>query len=45
MTGHTPDELSTGETNLESLPPDRWGESHLEHLLNHRHDESRRRAA
>jgi transposase len=37
--------LSAGETDLESLPPDRWGASHPGHLLEHRLDESRRKAA
>ena len=34
-----------GETDLESLLPDRWAASHPEHVLQHRLDESRRRAA
>jgi transposase len=37
--------LSTGETDLESLLPDRWAASHPEHVLEHRLDESRRKAA
>jgi transposase len=37
--------LSAGETDLESLLPDRWAASHPEHVLEHRLDESRRRAA
>jgi len=37
--------LSAGETDLESLLPDRWASSHPEHVLQHRVDESRRRAA
>jgi transposase len=37
--------LSAGETNLESLLPDRWAASHPEHVLQHRLDEARRRAA
>jgi transposase len=37
--------LSTGETDLESMLPDRWGASHSEHVLQHRLDESRRKAA
>lgn len=37
--------LSAGETDLESLLPDRWAASHPEHVLKHRLDESRRRAA
>jgi transposase len=37
--------LSAGETDLESLLPDRWAVSHPEHVLQHRLDESRRRAA
>jgi len=37
--------LSVGETELESLLPDRWAASHPEHVLQHRLDESRRRAA
>jgi len=37
--------LSVGETDLEALLPDRWGASHPEHVLEHRLDESRRRAA
>jgi transposase len=37
--------LSAGETDRESLRPDRWAASHPEHVLQHRLDESRRRAA
>jgi hypothetical protein len=37
--------LSAGETDLELLLPDRWGASHPEHVLEHRLDESRRKAA
>jgi transposase len=37
--------LSAGETDLEALLPDRWGASHPEHVLEHRLDESRRKAA
>jgi transposase len=37
--------LCAGETDLESLLPDRWAASHPEHVLQHRLDESRRRAA
>ncbi len=37
--------LSAGETDLESLLPDRWAASHPEHVLRHRLDEARRRAA
>jgi transposase len=36
--------LSAGETDLESLLPDRWAATHPEHVLEHRLDESRRRA-
>jgi transposase len=36
--------LSAGETDLEALLPDRWGASHPEHVLEHRLDESRRKA-
>jgi transposase len=36
--------LSAGETELEPLLPDRWGANHPEHVLQHRLDESRRRA-
>src|SRR5947209_6338171 len=36
--------LSAGETDLESLLPDRWASIHPEHVLRHRLDESRRRA-
>ena len=37
--------LSGGETDLEALLPDRWATSHPEHVLKHRLDESRRKAA
>jgi transposase len=37
--------LSAGETDLESLLPDRWAASHPEHVLQHRLDESRQKAA
>ena len=37
--------LSAGETDLEALLPDRWAASHPEHVLAHRLDESRRKAA
>jgi transposase len=37
--------LSAGETDLESLQPDRWAASHPEHVLKHRLEESRRKAA
>jgi transposase len=37
--------LSAGETDLESLLPDRWGARYPEHVLQHRLDESRRKAA
>jgi transposase len=37
--------LCAGETDLESLLPDRWAASHPEHVLQHRLDESRRKAA
>ena len=37
--------LSAGETELESLLPNRWAASHPEHVLQHRLDESRRKAA
>ena len=37
--------LSAGETDLASLLPDRWAASRPEHVLQHRLDESRRRAA
>jgi hypothetical protein len=36
---------SAGETDLESLLPDRWAASHPEHVLQHRVDESRRKAS
>jgi transposase len=35
--------LCAGETDLESLLPDRWAASHPEHVLQHRLDESRRK--
>jgi hypothetical protein len=37
--------LCAGETDLESLLPDRWAASHREHVLQHRLDESRWKAA
>jgi transposase len=37
--------LSVGTADLECLLPDRWGASHPEHVLQHRLDESRRKAA
>jgi transposase len=37
--------LCAGETDLASLLPDRWAASHPEHVLQHRLDESRRKAA
>ncbi len=37
--------MSTGETDLEPLLPDRWAASHPEHVLQHRLDESRQKAA
>jgi len=37
--------LSAGEKDLGSLLPDRWAASHPEHVLQHRLDEARRRAA
>ena len=37
--------LSAGETDLEPLLPDRWAANHPEHILQHRLDESRRKAA
>ncbi len=37
--------LGAGETDLESLLPDRWGANHPEHVLQHRLDESRRKAS
>jgi transposase len=36
--------LSAGETEVEPLLPDRWAASHPEHVLQHRLDESRRKA-
>ena len=37
--------LCAGETDLEALLPDRWAAAHPEHVLQHRLDESRRKAA
>jgi transposase len=37
--------LSAGAADLETLLPDRWAASHPEQVLNHRLDESRRKAA
>jgi hypothetical protein len=37
--------LNEGETDLESFLPDRWAASHPEHVLQHRLDESRCKAA
>jgi hypothetical protein len=37
--------LSAGETDLKALLPERWAASHPEHVLTHRLDESRRKAA
>jgi transposase len=37
--------VSAGETDLEPLLPDRWAANHPEHVLQHRLDESRRKAA
>jgi transposase len=37
--------LSAGETDLQPLLPDRWAANHPEHVLQHRLDESRRKAA
>ena len=37
--------LTAGETDLEALLPDRWAAAHPEHVLQHRLDESRRKAA
>jgi transposase len=37
--------LCAGETDLESLLPDRWAASHPAHVLQHRLDESRRKAS
>ena len=37
--------LCAGETDRESLLPDRWAASHPEQVLQHRLDESRRKAA
>jgi hypothetical protein len=36
--------MSGGETDLEPLLPDRWAATHPEHVLQHRLDESRRKA-
>ena len=36
--------LSAGEADLEPLLPDRWAANHPEHVLQHRLDESRRKA-
>jgi transposase len=36
--------MGAGETDLEPLLPDRWGANHPEHVLQHRLDESRRKA-
>jgi transposase len=36
--------VSAGETDLEPLLPDRWAANHPEHVLQHRLDESRRKA-
>jgi transposase len=36
--------LSAGATDLEPLLPDRWAANHPEHVLQHRLDESRRKA-
>ena len=37
--------LGAGETDLQPLLPDRWAANHPEHVLQHRLDESRRKAA
>jgi transposase len=37
--------LGAGQTDLEPLLPDQWAASHPEHVLRHRLDESRRKAA
>jgi transposase len=37
--------MGAGETDLESLLPDRWGANHPEHVLQHRLDESRRKSS
>jgi len=37
--------LGAGQTDLEALLPDRWAASHPEHVLQHRLDESRQKAA
>ena len=37
--------LGAGEPDLEALLPDRWAAAHPEHVLEHRLDESRRKAA
>ena len=36
--------VSAGETDLEPLLADRWAANHPEHVLQHRLDESRRKA-
>jgi transposase len=38
-------QLCAGETDLEALLPDRWAVAHPEHVLQHRLEESRRKAA
>jgi transposase len=37
--------MSAGQTDLDPLLPDRWGADHPDHVLQHRLDESRRKAA
>jgi transposase len=37
--------MCAGETDLEALLPDRWAATHPDHVLQHRLDESRRKAA
>ena len=37
--------LSAGETDIQPLLPDRWGTNHPNHVIQHRLDESRRKAA
>ena len=37
--------MCAGESDLEALLPDRWAAAHPEHVLQHRLDESRRKAA
>ena len=37
--------MGAGATDLESLLPDRWGANHPQHVLQHRLDESRRKAS